>query len=45
MLKLVCAWCGKTMREGDEPASHGICEVCYESVVRRIENNKRRRPK
>lgn len=26
--KLQCAWCRKTMRDGDEPASHGICQVC-----------------
>lgn len=28
--KSVCAWCGKTLREGPEPVSHGICESCAE---------------
>lgn len=27
-LKLVCAWCGCIMRDGDEPTSHGICPDC-----------------
>lgn len=26
--KRVCAWCGKMMEDGDEPATHGICEEC-----------------
>lgn len=25
---LVCAWCGRVMREGTEPTSHGICPPC-----------------
>lgn len=28
ILKVACAWCGKTLREGAQPVSHGICEVC-----------------
>lgn len=31
-LKVVCAWCGETLREGTEPASHGICEPCVAEV-------------
>lgn len=27
-LKVVCAWCGKTMHDGVEPVSHGICRPC-----------------
>ena len=27
-LKVVCAWCGKTMHDGVEPVSHGICRSC-----------------
>ncbi len=32
MLKIVCAWCGKTIKEGvkDAPVSHLICTPCYE---------------
>ena len=26
--KAVCAWCKITLREGDEPATHGICPMC-----------------
>jgi len=26
----ICAWCGKTKREGPGPASHGICDPCAE---------------
>lgn len=27
-IKVVCAWCKKTLVEGDEPISHGICPDC-----------------
>ncbi len=23
-----CAWCGRVLREGPEPTSHGICPEC-----------------
>lgn len=23
-----CAWCGRVLREGPEPTSHGICPDC-----------------
>lgn len=26
--KLICAWCSRVLREGIEPASHGICISC-----------------
>ena len=26
--KRICAWCGKIMAEGTEPATHGICPEC-----------------
>jgi hypothetical protein len=28
----VCAWCGRTYREGSWPASHGMCEVCEKKM-------------
>lgn len=28
-LKVLCAWCGTTLREGSEPPSHGICRACH----------------
>jgi hypothetical protein len=30
--KVVCAWCRKTIRDGSEPVTHGICEGCYVAV-------------
>lgn len=29
-MPVICAWCGKTIREGDPdaPPSHGICADC-----------------
>jgi hypothetical protein len=27
----VCGWCQKVLREGPEPASHGICEACLQA--------------
>jgi hypothetical protein len=32
-LKVVCAWCKETIREGDLPVSHGICLSCYAAVI------------
>jgi hypothetical protein len=29
--KLVCSSCGKVLREGSEPASHGLCADCQGS--------------
>lgn len=38
MAKIVCAWCGRVLEEGDkakgELASHVICEACYEKESR-----------
>lgn len=28
--RIVCAWCQKTMQDGREPVSHGICPECRE---------------
>jgi hypothetical protein len=28
VLRVVCAWCPTVIREGSEPASHGICPPC-----------------
>ena len=34
--RIVCAWCGKVMRDGDGPAaSHGMCDDCVEILDRR----------
>jgi len=35
-IKLICAWCGKIMREGEDPPSHGICEPCKEKFLEKI---------
>lgn len=31
--KVVCAWCGKLLKDGKEPISHGICEPCAKKVL------------
>lgn len=32
---LICAWCKEIMREGEEPASHGICPACAKVEMRK----------
>ena len=32
-MKVVCAWCGKLIRDGSEPTSHGICPLCEEKEL------------
>jgi len=27
-MNVICAWCGKILKEGSEPTSHGICRKC-----------------
>lgn len=27
-VKLICAWCGGTIKDGMGPVSHGICDSC-----------------
>ena len=41
-MKLVCAWCGVTIREGDDKAdvSHGICASCFEREVDKLNDVK-----
>ena len=38
VMKLVCAWCGKTIREGrdDGIVSHGICKDCAREMCKEI---------
>jgi len=35
MMKIVCAWCEKVIRDGDENkgVSHGMCQDCYKEQV------------
>jgi hypothetical protein len=35
VLRLVCSWCQRVMREGDAPTpvSSGICHACYQRVL------------
>lgn len=34
-MKVVCSWCTRTIREGDEsgPISHGICSGCKPKLM------------
>ena len=39
-MKIVCAWCHKTISEGDEqdsPVSHGICQECAKKVKQELD--------
>ncbi|MEI6562520.1 MAG: hypothetical protein WCO68_10645 [Verrucomicrobiota bacterium] len=37
MAKIVCAWCGRILKEGpDEKISHAICLECFEREVKSI---------
>jgi hypothetical protein len=40
-MKVICAWCGKILQEGENPASHGICPSCAEKVREEIKNYKK----
>ncbi len=40
MIKIVCAWCGKVIREGApgvKLVTHLICPECFEEEMRRFE--------
>tara|TARA_Y100001970_G_scaffold290232_1_gene423146 strand:+ start:2154 stop:2306 length:153 start_codon:yes stop_codon:yes gene_type:complete len=44
-IKIICAWCKTTVREGDTPmilgkrsASHGICLPCKEKFFEEVKN-------
>lgn len=39
-IKKICAWCKTVLQEGDEPASHGICEMCKAIEMRKFKNIK-----
>jgi hypothetical protein len=28
VIKIVCGWCSRVLREGSSPVSHGICQSC-----------------
>jgi len=32
-MKIICAWCGKTLEDGPPPISHGICDECEVEVL------------
>jgi hypothetical protein len=42
MNRLACAWCGKEIKAGVEPTSHGICERCAEIEVKKYAAQKGR---
>lgn len=39
---IVCAWCGRTMRRGDDPSlvlvSHGLCRLCARELSHEAES-------
>ena len=43
MIKIVCAWCGKVVREGSpggKLVSHLICPDCFEQEMRRLKEQR-----
>lgn len=34
VIKLICAWCQRLLRDGTLPASHGICPDCQKVVFK-----------
>lgn len=34
--KRVCAWCQNTMADGFEPATHGICPMCFAKELKEM---------
>jgi hypothetical protein len=28
IIKSICAWCSRVLRDGIEPPTHGICDAC-----------------
>ena len=36
-MKVVCTWCGKTIKPGTPPISHGMCDDCKRRVLDGIE--------
>ena len=35
-MTVLCAWCGKVLKSGSDPVSHGICDDCSWSVERKL---------
>ncbi len=37
-MKIICSWCGKTIKENSETIeiSHGICKTCCKEVLKNI---------
>lgn len=37
---VICAWCGRMMRRGDDPSlvlvSHGLCRICAHELSREM---------
>lgn len=34
--RVICSWCGRTIKEGVEPVSHGICPGCADVMLEEI---------
>jgi hypothetical protein len=42
MDKVMCAWCGETLRTNSPVEhSHGICEECKKRILKEYKNEKR----
>lgn len=45
MNKIVCSWCGKLIKPGSPPTSHGICAECKRKVLAGIKTETEREVK
>lgn len=36
-MRLDCAWCHTTIRQGPLPISHGICPTCFDREMRNVD--------
>lgn len=40
---MICAWCKKVMKEGEEPASHGMCPKCVKKMEKEFEEYQKKK--
>ena len=36
---IVCAWCKCVVKDGEEPASHGVCPECKQLMLNELQLN------
>ncbi len=36
-MKIICAWCGRLIRQGPLPASHAMCQECFDVQIAELD--------